>query len=114
MVPTNPTEALKQFATAERDLQDATNRRDKLNDQATQLRSQAERIQMDALFDKERYAIQSLVDQSDWLRQIEEQIRTAEERSSELRRELTYQLSQLGDGWTVDRLNSVDTSPGCT
>lgn len=111
MVPTNPTEALKQFAAAERDLQDATNRRDKLNDQATQLRSQAERIQMDALFDKERYAIQSLVDQSDWLRQIEEQIRTAEERSSELRRELTYQLSLLGDGWTVDRLNSVDTSP---
>ncbi len=111
VVPTNPTEALKQFAAAEKDLQEASNRRDKLTDQSTQFRSQAERIQMDLLFDKERYAIQSLVDQSDWLRQIEEQIRTAEDRSSELRRELNHQLTQMGEGWSIDRLNSVDTSP---
>lgn len=111
VVLTNPTEALKQYAKAEKDLQDATNQREKLNDQVTQLRAQAARIQMDQLFDKERYAIQSLVDQSDWLRQIEEQIRTAEDRSSELRRELNHQLTQLGEGWTVERLNSVDTSP---
>lgn len=111
VVPTNPTEALKQLAAAEKDIQDATNRRDKHNDQATQFRTQAERLQTDALFDKERYAIQSLVDQSDWLRQIEEQIRNAEERSSELRRELNHQMTQLGSGWSVDRLNSIDTSP---
>ena len=111
VVPTNSTEALKQYATAEKDLQDAANRRDKLTDQATQLREQAERIQMDLQFDKERYAIQSLVDQADWLRQIEEQIRNAEDRSSELRRELNHQLTQLGEGWNVDRLNSVDASP---
>ena len=111
VVPTSPTEALKQLATAEKDLQEATNRREKLNDQATQFRAQADRIQMDGQFDKERYAIQSLVDQSDWLRQIEEQIRSAEDRSSELRRELNHQLGQLGEGWTVERLNSVDTTP---
>jgi len=111
VVPTNPTEALKQFATAEKDLQEATNRRDKLTDQSTQLRTQAERIQLDQQFDKERYAIQSLVDQADWLRQIEDQIRTAEDRSSELRRELNHQLAQLGEGWNIERLNGVDTSP---
>jgi len=111
VVPTNPSEALKQFATAEKDLQEATNRRDKLTDQSTQLRTQAERIQLDQQFDKERYAIQSLVDQADWLRQIEDQIRTAEDRSSELRRELNHQLSQLGEGWSIERLNGVDTSP---
>ena len=111
IVPTNPTEALKLLAAAEKDLLESTNRRDKLNEQATQLRSQAERLQTDPLFDKERYAIQSLVDQSDWLRQIEEQIRNAEERSSELRRELNHQMTQLGSGWAVERLNSIDTSP---
>jgi uncharacterized protein YhaN len=111
VIPTNPTEALKQFATAEKDFQEASSRRDKLNEQSAQFRGQAERIQMDQQFDKERYAIQSLVDQSDWLRQIEEQIRTAEDRSSELRRELNHQLTQMGPGWSIDRLNAVDTSP---
>jgi len=111
VIPANPTEALKQLTKAEQDLQDATNRRDKLNDQAAQLKGQAERIQVDQPFDKELYAIQSLVDQADWLRQIEDQIRTAEDRSSELRRELNHQLTQLGSGWTLERLNSVDASP---
>ncbi len=111
IVPTNPTEALKLLAAAEKDIHESSNRRDKLNEQAAQLRSQAERLQTDQLFDKERYAIQSLVDQSDWLRQIEEQIRNAEERSSELRRELNHQMTQLGSGWSVERLNSIDTSP---
>ncbi len=111
VVPTNPTEALKLFTAAEKDIQEASSRRDKLTEQAAQLRSQAERLQTDQMFDKERYAIQSLVDQSDWLRQIEEQIRNAEDRSSELRRELNHQMTQLGNGWSVERLNSVDTSP---
>jgi len=111
VVPTNPTEALKLFTAAEKDIQEAANRRDKLNEQATQFRTQAERLQTDLLFDKERYAIQSLVDQGDWLRQMEEQIRNAEDRSSELRRELNHQMTQLGSGWSVERLNSIDTSP---
>lgn len=111
VVPTNPTEALKLFVAAEKDIVEAVSRRDKLNEQATQLRAQAERLQTDPLFDKERYAIQSLVDQSDWLRQIEDQIRNAEDRSSELRRELNHQMTLLGSGWSVERLNSIDTSP---
>ena len=112
VVPTNPTEALRLLAAADNDRQEAAARRDKLMDQASQLKAQAERLQTDPIFDKERYAIQSLVDQSDWLRQIEEQIRTSEERSSELRRELNHQMTMLGDGWSVERLNSIDTSPG--
>ncbi|MDA1229698.1 MAG: AAA family ATPase, partial [Planctomycetota bacterium] len=111
VVTTNPAESLKLLAAAEKDIQEAFNRRDKLNEQATQYRAQADRLQTDLLFDKERYAIQSLVDQSDWLRQIEEQIRHAEDRSSELRREFNHQMTQLGSGWSVDRLNSIDTSP---
>ena len=109
--PVNPDETLKQFAAAEKDAQTFNARNQQLADQATQLRNQAERLQTDSAFEKERYAVQSLVDQSDWLRQIDQQIRTAEERTSELRRELNHQLSQLGEGWTLDRLAAVDTSP---
>ncbi|MEZ6040074.1 MAG: AAA family ATPase [Planctomycetaceae bacterium] len=109
-VHTNPSEALKQLQAAEKESQECANRRDKLNDQAAQLKSQAERLQIDGEFEKERYAIQSLVDQADWMRQLDEQIRGAEERSAELRRELNHQLTQLGSGWTLDRLIGIDTS----
>ncbi|MFO0428563.1 MAG: AAA family ATPase, partial [Planctomyces sp.] len=107
----NPTEALKQLAACEKEIQECGVRRDRLKEQATQLKTQAERLQLDAAFEKERYAIQSLVEQSDWLRQIDEQIRTAEDRSSELRRELNHQMAALGPDWTIERLNSIDTSP---
>ena len=110
-VHTNPTEALKQLTAAEKELQECASRRDKLTDLASQLKAQAERLQIDTAFEKDRYAIQSLVDQSDWLRQLDEQIRGAEARSSELRRELNHQMSQLGSGWTVERLTAIDTSP---
>lgn len=111
LITSDPTAALAQLTACEKDIQESTARREKLADQATQLKSQAERLQLDPAFEKERFAIQSLVDQSDWLRQIDEQIRQAEERSAELRRELNHQMTQLGPGWTVERLNSVDTSP---
>ncbi|MBL8816906.1 MAG: AAA family ATPase [Planctomyces sp.] len=111
LVHTNPSEALKQLTACDRDIQEATSRREKLNEQATQFRAQADRLQVDNAFDKERYAIQSLVDQADWLRQIDEQIRQAEDRSAELRRELNHQMAQMGSGWSTDRLNAVDTSP---
>ncbi|MEI7700916.1 MAG: AAA family ATPase [Planctomycetia bacterium] len=107
----DPSDSLKQFTAAEKDMQEANSRRDRLNEQSAQLKTQAERLQTDQLFEKERYAIQSLVDQSDWLKQIEQSIRTAEDRSSELRRELTHQMAQLGEGWTLERLGAVDTSP---
>ena len=102
---------MKLFTAAEKDIQESASRRDKLNEQAAQLRTQAERLQTDQLFDKDRYAIQSLVDHIDWLRQIEEQIRNAEDRSSELRRELNHQMTQLGSDWSLERPNSIDTSP---
>jgi uncharacterized protein YhaN len=109
--PVDPTETLKQFTAAEKDAQEAQARSERLAEQSTQLRKQAERFQSDVAFEKERYAVQSLVDQSDWLKQIDQQIRTAEERTSELRRELNHQLGQLGEGWNLDRLAAVDTSP---
>ena len=109
--PVDPTETLKQFTAAEKDAQEAQARSERLAEQSTQLRKQADRLQSDVAFEKERYAVQSLVDQSDWLKQIDQQIRTAEERTSELRRELNHQLSQLGEGWNLDRLAAVDTSP---
>ncbi len=107
----NPDQALEQLDASERDIQKHTSRREKLADQAAQLQQQAERLQVDLRFEKDRYAIQSLVDQADWLRQLDEQIRTADERSSHLKRELDHQIAEMGPGWNVERLKAIDISP---
>ncbi|MGB0738857.1 MAG: ATP-binding protein, partial [Planctomycetaceae bacterium] len=49
--------------------------------------------------------------QSDWLRQLEQQIRETESRAGEMRQELNQQLRDLGDDWTQERLSAVDVSP---
>lgn len=107
----SPQEALDQLAACERDIEKHSVSREKMTDQAAQLRKQATHLKIDPLFEKNRYAIQSLVDQANWLRQIDQQIREAQERSMDLKRDLDHQLAEMGDSWTIDRLNAVDTSP---
>ncbi len=107
----DPAESLRLLTTADKDATEATARRDRLAAEAASLKTQADRLQLDAAFERERHVLQSLVDQADWLRQIDESIRAAEERAGELKRELGHQLTQLGEGWTLERLSAVDTSP---
>ena len=107
----DPKLALEQLEECEKEIQLHTVKREKLTEQAAQLQHQAERLELDMSFEKDRYAIQSLVDQSDWLRRIDENIRAAEERSSHLKRDLDHQLQDMGPGWTIERLKSIDTSP---
>lgn len=111
VVSHNPEQILEQLDASERDIQGFAGKRDKLSDQATRVQAQADRLQLDLLFEKDRYAIQGVVDQSDWLRQLDEQIQTADKRSSHLKRELDQHLLDMGAGWTIERLNSIDTSP---
>ena len=106
----SPDAALQQLTGCERDIEKYTANREKMSDQAAQLRKQVERLQIDPQFEKSRYAIQSLVDQSEWLRKIDQQINEAEDRSLDLKRDLDRQLSEMGDGWNIERLNAVDTS----
>ncbi len=107
----NPDQALEQLDASERDVRKHTDRRDKLAEQSAQLQKQASRLLIDELFEKDRYAIQSLVDQSTWLRGLDEQIESADSRSADLRRELEQSLNEMGPAWNVERLNGIDTSP---
>ena len=111
LVQADPDEAIKQYDACVRDAKSAADRKEKLQQQAESLSRQAARLETDPDFERERYAIQSLVDQAAWLRKIDTQIHDAEERSGDLKRELHRQLTELGETWTVDRLLSVDTTP---
>lgn len=107
----DPAQTLEQLDACASDIQKHTTKREKLAETAAQLQKQGDRFELDMGFEKDRYAIQSLVNQSDWLRRIDENIHVAEERSSHLKRDLEHQLQEMGPGWTVERLKSIDTSP---
>ena len=107
----SPHDALDQFDSCERDIQKHKAKHEKLAEQSEQTVKQADRLQLDMRFERDRYAIQSLVDQSGWLRKLDEQIRVADDRSADLKRELDHQLSDMGMDWTIDRLKSIDTLP---
>ena len=107
----SPEEGLRHLDDCDRDIQRYSADHEKLSDQADSLRAQVKRIEIDLRFEKSRYAIQSLVNQTDWLRQIDQQITEAEDRSMDLKHDLDRQLGQLGDNWDVGRLQAVDTSP---
>lgn len=107
----NPDQALEQLDACERDIVKHTDRRDKLSEQATQFRNQADRLLIDERFEKDRYAIQSLVDQAEWLHDLDGQIQTADTRSADLKRALDVALSDMGPEWNVKRLKNIDTSP---
>lgn len=111
LVHHNPDQALEQLDAAERDIKKHADRRDKLQEQGSQLQKQAERLELDELFEKNRFAIQSLCDQADWLRGLDEQIKAADARSADLKRELDLALHEMGPHWNVERLKAIDTSP---
>ncbi|MEQ9409704.1 MAG: AAA family ATPase [Fuerstiella sp.] len=111
LVNHNPDQALEQLDACERDINQHGDRRDQLAEQATQLQNQANRLEIDERFEKDRYAIQSLVDQSGWLRSLDEQITSAAGRSAGLKRDLDQALNSLGPGWNIERLKAIDTSP---
>ena len=107
----DPKQSLDQLDACASDIQKHTSKREKLVEQVAQLRKQSARFELDMGFEKDRYAIQSLVNQSDWLRQIDQNIDVADQRSSHLKRDLEHQLTEMGPGWTIERLKAIDTSP---
>jgi uncharacterized protein YhaN len=106
----DPEEALQLIAACEKDIQECRARNDKLTAQAEQLNQQAQRVPIDEQFGQQRFAIQTLTDQSDWLRQLDSSISEAEEHASELKRDLNRNIADLGEDWSLDRLNSIDMS----
>lgn len=107
----NPDQALEQLDACERDIRKHSDQRDKLDEQAVQFRQQAERLKVDERFEKNRYVIESLVDQSEWLRELDTQIQAADMRSADLKRGLDQALFEMGADWDIERLKSIDTSP---
>ncbi|MFK7818061.1 MAG: AAA family ATPase [Planctomycetaceae bacterium] len=76
-----------------------------------QVSKQLERSQKGGDFERHSTALQTLVDQAEWLKGIEDQIARSKSETQALRNQLDRAAKDIGPNWTAERLAEIDTSP---
>jgi uncharacterized protein YhaN len=109
-LPDFPANGLSDLHTIEQELASIRGRRNALLTEARQLVEQRNQIAIDPLFHRYAPALQAFVDQRDWIAEVQEFVDETDEKSDELRGQLTERLQEIGPEWTEERLRAVDTS----
>ncbi|NQV26777.1 MAG: AAA family ATPase [Rhodopirellula sp.] len=109
-LPDFPANGLTDLQNIEQELAAVRGRRNALLTEARQLVEQRKQIAIDPLFHRYGPALQAFVDQRDWIVEMQEFVDETDEKSDQLRDQLTERLQELGADWTEERLRAVDTS----
>lgn len=109
-LPDFPANGLTDLQSIEQELASIRGRRNALLTEARQLVEQRKQIAIDPLFHRYGPALQAFVDQRDWIAEVREFVDETDEKSEELRDQLTERLQEIGTDWTEERLRAVDTS----
>lgn len=106
--PENGVERLNEI---ELELAEAAEQRDRLKTEAKALSDDSNRFAGDAEVIKHEHSLQGMVDQRDWIVQIEQHINESQTRRDSLRDTLQQSLSELGEEWSLEKLYELDTGP---
>jgi len=109
-LPDFPANGLSDLHNIEQELASIRGRRNALLTEARQLVDQRKQIAIDPLFHRYEPALQAFIDQRDWIAEVQKFVDETDEKSDQLRDQLTERLQQLGSEWTEERIRSVDTS----
>lgn len=109
-LPDFPANGLSDLQSIEQELGSIRGRRNALLTEARQFVEQRKQIAIDPLFDRYGPALQAFVDQRDWIAEVQEFVDETDEKSNELRDQLTERLQEIGPEWTEERLRAIDTS----
>ncbi|MHC4880314.1 MAG: AAA family ATPase [Planctomycetota bacterium] len=105
-----PESGLADLEAIETELSALKGRRNSLIGEAQNFSAQAKQIAIDPALRRYRPALQSFIDQREWIAELADFSETADEQAGELREQLDSQLEGLGNDWDVDRLRRVDVS----
>lgn len=109
-LPDFPADGLTNLQQIETELAAIRARRKVLRDEARQLKEHAEQIEFDPELKRYAPALQTFVDQRDWIVELIQMSNEAEQKAQALKQQLSERLEELGDGWTVEKLQAVDVS----
>ena len=105
------TDVFKQLDDIDREYTQTKASADRAAAEKAQLDKQLERMRVDPDFEKQSTAIRSFVEQTDWLREIDTKIKSSGSSRIQVRQKLDQVIQALGDGWSLERLENIDTSP---
>ncbi|MEO1998644.1 MAG: AAA family ATPase, partial [Planctomycetaceae bacterium] len=101
---------LERLEQIDREFSDAESCRDAARETAAAIQ-----VELDHRSDRkltEQYAVmQAWVQDRDWVRWVQASVDNAHDEQAELTQDLQQHLSELGEGWTRERLQQVDTHP---
>ena len=106
--PENGRERLDEIETQ---LQSAIDHRDAALQEKAHLDSQTEAIPVSVELEREMATVGGLVDQYSWLAELQAGMTELRQRGVLMRDRLTEMLDQLGEDWTIERLESIDAAP---
>lgn len=105
-----PEQGLERLQTLDAKLSDFTQHRDAARNEYRRLRARLGAMPKDPVADY-RPRVQSLLDQREWVSAGQSRLANADAREAALKKELDKRLAELGPGWTLARIEALDTSP---
>jgi uncharacterized protein YhaN len=106
--PENGLQCLNELKAA---MESAAQSRDALESEAGQLAVDALEFQADSEFQKYAESIEILVEQRDWISELFLKVKMLESRTDELRSQLDDAILELGEDWSLDRLEAFNLMP---
>ena len=106
-----PEQGVERLAKLERELAEATASRQALLAESKRLLQKAAGLRINAELRSQAGAIQGLLDQQAWHRDVESQLSAVQGQADSLKADLDARLEKLGPAWTLKRLETTDVSP---
>jgi uncharacterized protein YhaN len=109
-LPDFPEDGLQSLEEFETELAAARGRRNALLTESKELRAKSKEANVDPNFRRYAPALQSFVDQRDWIAELQEASHQTDIQAEELQSHLDAHLEELGEGWDEEKLKRIDTS----
>ena len=109
-LPDFPEDGLQSLEEIETELAAARGRRSTLLAEAKELKKKSKEANVDPNFRRYAPALQSFVDQRDWIAELQQCAAQADVQADKLQRTLDEHLTDLGEGWDLEKLQQIDSS----
>jgi len=106
-----PEDGVERLDQVEADLAAARSCGRNLMKEATGLRREIAAIDLDPELRKHAATVQGFIDQRDWLQERQQKVTEGEKRVAHLKARLDAKRTELGNEWTVERLQAADCGP---
>lgn len=106
-----PERGIERLQKHDKELADAVASRNQLLNLARTAKSQAAKLRLPVEYRAHGPSIQGLLDQRNWIRQVQDKVASQQLEIEPIKRELESRLQILGPAWSPKRLDTFDTTP---